>query len=121
MTVLLRPWPARAWLLAAAAVILFFATSEVPVPVVGNLWDKLQHAGAFAVLAGLADYAFPAPRFRPRLAAGLIAFGILIELIQYFIPYRDCSSLDVLADAAGIGLYGLARPVLRLLAFLRPA
>jgi len=33
-----------------------------------------------------------------------LAFGILMEFVQYFIPYRSFSFMDMLADAVGIVL-----------------
>jgi VanZ family protein len=44
--------------------------------------------------------------YRPGwvLAAGLLAYGIAIELAQGLTTYRDASAADVLADLAGIAL-----------------
>ncbi|MBF8269681.1 MAG: hypothetical protein HW386_1390 [Gammaproteobacteria bacterium] len=33
---------------------------------------------------------------------GLLAYSILIEIIQYFLPYRTFSLLDILANLAGL-------------------
>ena len=37
-----------------------------------------------------------------RIALGLLAFGLLIELCQRMVTYRSADWLDVGADAAGI-------------------
>ena len=68
--------------------------------------DKWAHLLTFFVLA-----IWFAGQYRPRsywrIALGLLAFGILIELLQRLVGYRSAEWLDVLADAAGI-IAGLA-------------
>ena len=68
--------------------------------------DKWAHAIAFCVLA-----VWFAGQYRPRsywrIAVGLLAFGILIELLQRLVGYRSAEWLDVAADVAGI-IVGLA-------------
>ena len=38
-----------------------------------------------------------------RLFAGLLVYSIVIETIQYFLPYRTFSLTDILANLAGLG------------------
>lgn len=64
--------------------------------------DKVQHAVAFGVLWVLGRRAGCRPD--GVLAAGLLAYGIAIELAQGLTSYRDASAADVLADLAGITL-----------------
>jgi VanZ family protein len=72
-----------------------------------QLWDKLQHAMAFFVLAVLLAMAWPeAPLWRVRLL-GLMAYGVLIELSQSLLPYRDASLLDLFANACGLLLFAM--------------
>lgn len=67
----------------------------------GNL-DKLMHGAAFFALALTAALAQrPSPRNTWRLTAALLAYGALIEVAQRWIPGRDASGLDLLADAVG--------------------
>ena len=47
------------------------------------------------------------PRSYWRIALGLFAFGVLIELLQRMVGYRSAEWLDVAADVAGI-IVGLA-------------
>lgn len=76
--------------------------------------DKLQHLFAFVALAASSALAM-APARRGNLLwaqgwalAGVwLLYGALIEVMQAFIPGRQASWLDLLADAAGIAL-GLA-------------
>src|SRR5690242_10734944 len=86
------------------AIVFTFVCAEIPAdytPQLG-LWDKLQHFGAFFVLASLGTFAYPGRPFRV-MGAGLAAFGVLIELVQA-LPFihRDAEVLDVVADVVGI-------------------
>jgi len=80
--------------------------------------DKLLHAAEFALFALLAWRAF---NRRPILALlTALAFAALDEFHQSFIPARDASALDGLADALGAALALLAvRRSAVLWAFLR--
>ncbi|WP_439636292.1 hypothetical protein [Oceanicaulis sp.] len=66
--------------------------------------DKLKHMGAFLVLTLLARASWPAwPLW--RLALGLTAFGVAIELAQGLSGWgRTASLADLVADLIGIGL-----------------
>lgn len=63
--------------------------------------DKWGHFLAFAFLA-----VWFAGQYRPRsywrIAAGLVGFGILIELCQRLVGYRSAEWLDIGADVVGI-------------------
>jgi len=65
--------------------------------------DKWAHALAFAGLA-----VWFAGQYRPRaywrIAFGLLAYGLLIELCQRSLSYRSAEWYDVVADVVGIGL-----------------
>lgn len=103
---------ARLCLIAAVAAIAWLATTDRSVPGLERLSDKLLHAAAFAALAWLVDLSFPESPFGPAKVAALLAFGVAIEAVQYFLPYREASWLDVVADAAGVATYILCRPLL---------
>lgn len=103
----------------AVAVILHLATTQRSYPVVEDVNDKLNHVLAFAVLAGLTDFSFPGSRFGAAKVLALLGFGLLIEVVQYFLPYRESSMLDWLADALGVAAYVLCIPLLRRLPGLR--
>jgi VanZ family protein len=64
-------------------------------------WDKANHFIAFLSLYitfSLVYLKLPAS----KKAIILLIFGIQIELVQYFLPYREFSILDMVADAIGI-------------------
>jgi len=63
--------------------------------------DKVEHALAFAILTVLAVWSLPWRAW--KLVIMLIAFGILIEILQAVLPFnRDAEAWDVLADSIGI-------------------
>lgn len=77
------------------------AVGLFPVP-----WDKLAHAGVFAVLAAAMGYA-SGWRGWPMLLAGFgyaMGIGALDEWHQMYLPGRSAGLDDLAADAAGAAL-----------------
>lgn len=77
------------------------AVGLIPVP-----WDKLAHAGVFAVLAAAMGYA-SGWRGWPMLLTGFgyaIGIGALDEWHQMHLPGRSAGLDDLVADAAGAAL-----------------
>jgi VanZ family protein len=70
-----------------------------------QLWDKLQHACAFFMLALLLGLAWPSTSLLRLQLPSLFAYGVLIELSQSLVPYREASTLDLVANASGLVLY----------------
>lgn len=85
--------------------------------VAGTSSDKLDHFLAFLVLAWLAERSFPGPRTEAVRWAFLLGFALLIEGVQAFLPSRDPSLLDLVADVAGVLAHAFA---FRLYRYLRP-
>jgi hypothetical protein len=95
---------ATQWLFWLAAAFAFAMAIAPTPPQLVDIWDKLQHMLAFAVLAGLAAMAYP--RFPAlKLFAGLSAFGAIIEVVQA-IPqlHRDSDPMDWVADTIAVGV-----------------
>ena len=67
--------------------------------------DKVLHAGAFFVLSFLLNRSSSSIATRIRNIFSLLAFGILIEVLQSFTGYREVSFWDVVADLLGILLF----------------
>lgn len=101
-----RPWQ---WLLGVLAlVVCYLAFSPRPPSNLSIGWDKLNHAAAFIALSFSACLAFPGRRRHMLLAAvGLFLFGAVIEVVQLFVPGRDCEWEDLLADSVGIAIGAL--------------
>jgi len=105
---LLIPWQ---WLVLMGYAGLIFAISSVPGSSMpeGRFWDfdKLIHAGEFAVLAGLIALAL---RHSTKLRAGRLAvfaaassaiYGVSDEVHQSMVQGRYASVYDAMADTAG--------------------
>lgn len=97
-------WPARLALGAAVLAITWLAVTPQPDPP-GLGWDKLNHVAAFLVLAALAEAGWPGRVALPWRLAFLLGYGLLIELVQALLDYRQGSVLDFVADVAGIALW----------------
>lgn len=82
-----------------------------------GLSDKVDHLAAYAALTATGRIGYRDRVPQGTLAVAVLVFGIGIELAQSFIPGRMMSSLDVVANTAGllIGL-GLSRLFLRRMA-----
>lgn len=103
-----RPLRLAVFIAACATIVWLSLTPTTALPSV-NMWDKVEHAGAYCVLALLGAWAFPMRLW--RLAAGLFALGVGVEIAQSVMGLgRQGDLLDALANSVGIasGL-GLAR------------
>lgn len=108
---------ARGWQLASLILLLFVLVAAL-MPAVwfwddkvkGLAWfqsvDKWLHGATFLFLTVWFSGLYRAESYW-RVALGLLAFGLLIELCQRMVSYRSADWLDVGADAAGI-IAGLA-------------
>jgi VanZ family protein len=103
----------RLSLLAALIGILYLATTPQPYPVLDPINDKFKHLLAFYVLGLLIDFSFPDKTFCTAKIVSILGYALLIEAIQYFLPYRTASVLDLAADALGLVLYAASIPMLR--------
>jgi VanZ family protein len=102
-----------AWRASRASRILFWAAftfafvmAVLPSPpeIPGNPSDKLQHIAAFATLALLGSFAYPATALL-QLLFRLSLFGALIEAVQA-IPslHRDSDVWDWIADTVAVAV-----------------
>jgi VanZ family protein len=92
------------------AALIWFLSSQPVLPQPPGIlgFDKFQHVLAYAVLAFAACF-WVSPAFRKRrpvialLLAALAGslYGVIDEVHQYFVPSRECSVRDWLADTLG--------------------
>ena len=68
--------------------------------------DKLVHLIGYCLLFVSCEIAYPKRNIWAKLLF-VLSFSILIEIIQYFLPYREFSLLDIVANLVGVGLGGL--------------
>jgi VanZ family protein len=93
----------QAGLVLSAMVILFLATTSEPYPIPSASSDKINHLLAFVQLTVVTRLAWPYLS-RTWVALGVLGFGLLIELTQAHLPYREFSLLDLAADGGGIAV-----------------
>jgi VanZ family protein len=74
--------------------------------------DKLNHFSAFLALTFLMNQAFQGRQDLWKIT-WLGFYGILIEIIQAFLPYREFSTLDFAADMVGVSLFLVLRTIFR--------
>lgn len=104
----------RALLVLITIAILYLSLTPAP-PSDGLGWDKLNHAGAMALVTFVA-YLAGRLTSRPVLFAGIYAMllGISVEVLQgIFTTARSAEWLDLLADAVGVFIAVLALRMLR--------
>jgi VanZ family protein len=102
----------RYWLLTLLYCgAIFYLSSRERLPHVDlgvDFGDKLMHAGAFGIMAGIVsvgirrsnDYVAPWVQYLAPTAFAIL-YGAADEFHQSFVPNRNADALDLLADAAG--------------------
>lgn len=78
-----------------------------PVPAADLIGDKALHALGFLLLGFLADAGWPELPFDWRKFVPLGLYGLGIEGLQSLVPGRVASLGDLVADSAGLVVYGL--------------
>ncbi|MFV0448244.1 MAG: VanZ family protein [Vibrio sp.] len=63
--------------------------------------DKMAHAGAYALFIVIAMMSFGIKR-RITIAIAVLFFGVILELLQAWVPLREPSLADFIADAVGV-------------------
>lgn len=105
---LLAPRRRRLWRLTLALLLAVISWLAFKPAVPAQEWlhmDKLRHISAFLTLAVVASLGWAKQaQLAPRVAFGLLAYGLLIELVQSQLPSRSASLADWAADALGIAL-----------------
>jgi len=103
------------WLMTLSYMGLIFYLSsrnDIDIPKLTTNFDKILHAGAYMVMAFLLYLSINKSGIRNNIftAAFLCAvlYGMTDEIHQYFVPGRDASVGDLIADAIGalIGCFG---------------
>ena len=85
----------------ASAILLYMCLAPSHALPSVRLWDKAEHAIAWAVLAGVGFVLFPR---QPWLVVGYaLVFGAAVEILQGALPFgRDLDWHDWVADLVGV-------------------
>ncbi len=90
------------WLPLAIATFAAFAPKGVPLPF--RTTDVTLHMFAFTYLtAALGNAYFPLSRWWIP-ALWMLAYGVMLEVVQQFLPPRTAELKDIVVDVAGIAL-----------------
>lgn len=92
----------RALFFAACVGVIWVSVLPADALVGPDLWDKLEHALAYGVLAFLGRAAYGGPRHPRRLLVGLGALGVGLEIAQRYVPGRVGDPADAFANVVGV-------------------
>ena len=92
--------------------------SLTPNPVQVGPSDKVDHASAYYVLTVFADFAFPSAGALLK-GLSLFGYGVLMEVLQRYVPGRFYELADMAANGAGILLYAVSIPLLKRIPVIR--
>ena len=95
----------RAVVITLMVLGIWVATKKLDFPPDVDLNDKIIHAVVFFGFALLVDLASSRKPFWLWKGLPLLVYGIGIEVVQYFAPFRSFSVADMVADFAGILIY----------------
>jgi VanZ family protein len=109
MTLIFKILPKIPALLVLTAIWILSSQSTLPRLPKGILgFDKFQHLIIYLALAGSFTFWFsPAQRRFHRLRTFLLIvlvsslYGVIDEIHQFYVPYRDCNVWDWMADTLG--------------------
>jgi VanZ family protein len=74
--------------------------------------DKVVHLFAYFTLVLTLDFSYKSGHVLIWKAILVIIYSAMIELAQDYVPGRDASMLDVVANVSGVFLYLLCAPLL---------
>lgn len=95
-----RYWRWMFWACVLGVLALSLLPLSPQLPTTG--WDKTNHLLAFCVLTILGNQAY---RGRTGIVLlGLLAYGGMIEILQFFTPDRMAEWADLLADSLGLAV-----------------
>jgi len=104
---MIRKFAKFAFFIGLVAVIALSLLPHETTPETG-MWDKLNHALAYGVLAMLGGFGFKGWRSLLMVGIGLVVLGAGLELAQSVIPDRTGSTYDVLANFVGVAIGSVA-------------
>ena len=96
-----------AFFIGLVAVITLSLLPQETLPETG-MWDKLNHALAYGVLAVVGGFGFKGWRSLLMVGSGLVLLGAGLELVQSVTSNRDGSINDALANLVGVAIGSVA-------------
>ncbi len=93
-----------AWIVSLALIVYLCLTPDLKQPMDAPGLDKVYHGLAYVWLALLPQLAFSRNKTAVICSLAMIGLGVLLELVQGFIPGRFFSGADITANTLGVGL-----------------
>lgn len=93
-----------------SALLLVLLLAVLPAPELPGpgFSDKIAHCLCFVLLAFLFCLGYSKRQLSAEAFAGLVGYGLLIEVVQYFLAWRSFSLADLGADTTGLLLFCVA-------------
>jgi hypothetical protein len=101
-------WLAVGW--ALVALVVYLSLTPTPVTLEVQAGDKFLHGFAYFVLMSWFANLYPGSRARAGFAAGFVALGVVLELLQLGTGYRSFDLADMAAGAVGVGVAWISAP-----------
>jgi VanZ family protein len=95
-------WRIAFWLAVGAVAVGSLTPTPYLPPQAFDIWDKAQHAIAFALMAILGLRSYPSSPL--IIALSLLGYGALIEIVQSLTGWRFGDWQDWLADSIGVAM-----------------
>lgn len=97
---------ARVCLVAILMGITFLSLKSVSQQTSIRVNDKVGHFIAYALfsLNALVVWRQRTTKFKLGLGLALVGYGLLMEFLQGFVPGREVSGFDLLANSIGVGI-----------------
>lgn len=95
---------------------LYMGVVKITVEVAQNYGDLVMHFLGYLILMCSGLFTFPHRMHIAKLFVIFFSYSILIEFIQFFLPHRSFSLLDILANGTGL-LVGISVGMLLLPVF----
>ena len=90
------------WLISIVVVAYLSLSPRVEMPCRFSGADKLAHCLAYAWLGGLAFFGFVEVRAALVAAFFMIPLGMGLEIGQHYVPNREFSLADMIANSTGV-------------------
>ncbi len=95
----------RVGLLILLFIISYIAFTPMENTTLDTGFDKINHLIAFFVLSLFCQFSFPQKTVLYTTFLPLLSYAFFIEIVQYYLPYRTFSLLDVVADVFAVIAY----------------
>ena len=91
------------FIISIVAITIVATVKSGNLPDIALKSDKINHVLAFGFLTLMVNISYPQLSTLKKLFC-LLTYGLALELIQYFLPWRSFSVADIVADIIGIVL-----------------